>query len=157
MKTLFYIRTLFLCLSLAAAGCGGDEDEEKTAPKSERILEVRYSGAGLTGLGAAVSATSASHLGNNPDDKQVVEFSENIATPEVSATKSTNKIPADYDVSVRLSFLNVKPPKVVPAGSYLTADLYIDGTLRKTVRIDNKTPNNGLFVTAAEGILYNEW
>lgn len=153
MKTLSRLRYLIFPLLMATAACG-DEDAKKTDPSpAQHQVEVRYSGAGLTGLGARISGGSTNPEGTNP--QQV--FSISPATATVSATQAIGAVSAAREFNTTISFESVRGSSRAPSGSFLTASIVVDGVVKETLRIDNTTAPGTVYVTTRASIVRSEW
>ncbi|TGE04767.1 hypothetical protein [Hymenobacter fodinae] len=144
-----------MLLLVTATACGKEEkqDDPQPAPTMHQV-EVRYSGAGLTDLGAFINVFTNTPAGS--DSSKV--FSHAITNPTIQA----RAVPRDMfssarDFTVIVAFKKVQGATQAPAGSYLMAEILVDSQVKKTVRIDNTTTPKGSYVTAKATVQGTEW
>ena len=156
MKHLSYLRYLLFVLVFAtASACGDDDKQDDPKPQStSHTVSVRMTGAGLTGLGARVSGGTNNTEGTDP--QQVFFLTPAGATINQQETLP-EKVPSTREFYTTVSFENVKGTSKAPSGSYFTAEVLVDGVVKKTVRIDNTTAAGAAYVTARVSIRTTEW
>ncbi|GAA3940393.1 hypothetical protein [Hymenobacter algoricola] len=150
LSTLRYL--LFVLLFATASACGDDEKNSEPTPKAHTV-QVRYSAVQVSGLGARISGASVNTDGLQPQNS----FNVSVGTDVANVVQAVGQVTSDREFNVTLVFENVKTPNKAPTGSSFTADILVDGVVKKSVRIDNNTAPGVINVSARTSILTNEW
>jgi hypothetical protein len=143
MKRLYALHyLLFVLLFATASACSKDDDKsnapQPSAPKpSSHLVQVRYSAVGVVGLGGVVSMGSY----KDGDTRFLNAAVLAVRTATTNGFTDVGQVDSDRTFSLSLAFELVKTGDKVPAGSYVLADILVDGLVKKSPRIDSTTPN----------------
>jgi hypothetical protein len=150
LATRSYLFLLFILLT----SCN-DKNADDTPKPGNHMVAVRITGDGLTGLGAQISGSSTDSQGKKAANK----FSLQPTTATISQTQEVGQVNTDRAFSTTISFTNVRGTAQAPYGSYLRADILVNGhTLRSfLINYNTTTSTSTNYVTSTLPIELQDW
>lgn len=131
------------------------ESEKPTAPKAtEHDVRVYFSGDNLTGLGAYITAGSTDATGGD----SLISYSANVSAATLSDFSPVLKVPVSRAYYATIALKNIKSGTLVPATTFLKADIIIDGQASSSVVLDRTTrPAAGTYLVRSIAIKPTDW